>query len=1201
MNNSIKLMSAAFLLMCIPAFSAPEISEFMADNRRSTIDDDDDRSDWIEIYNPDGSPANLRGWSLTDDPSHKLKWEFPAVTLPARGYLVVFASGKNRTNLNAPLHTNFRLRKEGGYLALLDTKSGIVSEFSPTYPQQHEDVSFGKGNTKRDQVVLIKQSAAARAIVPVNNSDDAAWKKTDFDDSGWKSGRTGVGYDYGNRIKLNVAQMRNNNETVYIRIPFDVADLSIIDELALHLQYEDGFAAFINGKKVASDNAPATLNWKSGAPQNRPDSTATTPVEFSIPNAGNVLVEGRNLLAIHGLNNLITSSDLLILPELIAYKKTEVMNSFGYMFVPTPRARNDETVPGLEAGVAFSQPSQSFQTSIQVELERPEAANPKANIHYTLDGTIPSESSPVYSGPLTLRETAPVKARLVHPQGGMGPVGSEMYIEIQRSLANASSNLPLILLENYGDGRPPSGDYQMASMAIIEPENGRSRFRNGFAAASQVGIKVRGSSTGGRSKASLSLEVQDEFGEDKNLPLLGMPNESDWVLWGPYNFDLTLMHNPFIFELSRQIGRYAPRTRFVEVYLNTGGGALSSSDYYGVYALMEKISRDADRVDVERLFEEHKKEPDVSGGYIFKIDRSDPGDSGFGAAGQSIKYVYPKEEEIERPERDAQQQYVRRFFNDMGTALNASYFKNPTRGYAKYIDVDAAIDHHLLNVVAFNVDALRLSGYMYKPRGGKLTFGPIWDFDRALGSTDGRDNNPRTWRSTSSDRGTDFFNYPWWNRMFKDIDFFQKYIDRFQSLRRAEFSKANINAIIDGMANELTEAQKRNLAKWNQRPRSAYGGTYQGEVNHMKTWLSQRISFMEKQFVDPPESDRPAGYTQPGTLVSLKSKEGGKIYYTLNGTDPRRSGGSVAAKAVLYGNTPIKITDSTLLTARVYKTTHRSLTGSNNPPLSSKWSGPLTQFYSIAPSPVTGDLLVSELHYHPADPTPDELSVDSTFRASDFEFIELLNNSKQPLNLTGLTVAGEVRFSFLTDTDKTLDPGERLLLVRNARAFATRYGGEISTGGVYSGKLSNGGGRLEIVDQVGKTILELHYLDDWHPTTDGRGFSLVAKQVVPQGTEAGAEYWRASWNDHGSPGVPDERISISFTEIKIAAEGIVLSFQLPKRKGCVVQYTDALDQAEWFPLKTIEAAAEAQAAQVTDKNWPSTANRFYRLLLKPRE
>ena len=1125
-----KLITGALLLMGFPAFSAPMISEFMADNRRSSIDDDDDRSDWIEIYNPDGLPANLSGWFLTDDPDHELKWEFPAVTLPARGYLVVFASGKNRVNLNAPLHTNFRLRKKGGYLALLDASSGVKSEFSPAYPPQHEDVSFGKGNTKRDQVVLLKQRAAARATVPVNSSDDAAWKKIGFDDSGWKSGRTGVGYDYGNRIGLDVAGMRNNNETVYIRIPFVVGDLSTIDELVLHLQYEDGFAAFINGKKVASDNAPTTLNWKSGAPQNRPDSTATSPVEFPIPNAEGVLVEGRNLLAIHGLNNKVTSSDLLIMPELITYKKTEVMESFGYMFVPTPRARNDETVPGVEASVAFLQPSQSFLSSIKIELQKPETADPVSKIYYTKDGSTPTSSSSVYTGALTLTKTTPLIARLIHPNGGMGPVGSETYFCLQRSLTNVSSNLPLIVLENYGSGRPPQGDYQTASMAVIEPADGRSRLTSPFAAASQVGIKVRGSSTSGRSKASLSLEVQDEFGQDRNLSLLGMPNESDWVLWGPYNFDLTLMHNPFIFELSRQIGRYAPRTRFVEVYLNTGGGTLSSADYYGVYALMEKISRDADRVDVERLFEEHKKEPQVSGGYIFKIDRSDPGDSGFGAAGQSIKYVYPKEEEIERPERDAQQQYVRRFFNEMGTALNASYFKDPKRGYAKYIDVDAAVDHHLLNVLAFNVDALRLSGYMHKPRGGKLTFGPIWDFDRALGSTDGRDNNPRTWRSTSSDRGTDFFNYPWWKQMFKDIDFFQKYIDRFQSLRLTEFSKANINAVIDEMADELREAQKRNLAKWNQRPRSAYGGTYQGEVNHMKTWLSQRISFMEQQFVDPPDSNQPAGHLESGTLVTLKSREGGKIYYTLDGTDPRRSGGQVATKAILYAK-PIKINEGVLVTARVYKTAHRSLTGSNNPPLTSKWSGALTHFYSITPPPAEEDLLISELHYHPSDPSLDELTTDPTFKSSDFEFIEVLNFSQKTLNLSGLTITGEVRFSFLENDNKSLSPGERVLLVRNPKAFAARYGANISIGGVYSGKLSNGGGRLEIVDQSGKLIFELNYQDDWIPATDGRGFSLVAKKLTPQGEMDGTEYWGASLNIHGSPGVPGNHLETNYSVV----------------------------------------------------------------------
>ena len=247
------------------------------------------------------------------------------------------------------------------------------------------------------------------------------------------------------------------------------------------------------------------------------------------------------------------------------------------------------------------------------------------------------------------------------------------------------------------------------------------------------------------------------------------------------------MHNPFIYELSNQIGRYASRTRFVEVFLNINGGALSDSDYYGVYALIEKISRDEDRVAVDRLFPEHGQEPAVSGGYIFKIDRADPGDSGFNGAGRSIRYVYPKEVAIERPERDPQQKYIQRFFQDFSRALSRTTLADGDSGYAGLLDVDAAIDHHLLNVVAFNVDALRLSGYFHKPRGGKLTFGPIWDFDRALGSTDGRDNNPLVWRSASGDRGTDFFNYPWWNTLFRDLDFWQRYIDRYQELR-ASFS-----------------------------------------------------------------------------------------------------------------------------------------------------------------------------------------------------------------------------------------------------------------------------------------------------------------------------------------------------------------------------------------------------------------------------
>src|SRR2546422_6067417 len=133
--------------------------------------------------------------------------------------------------------------------------------------------------------------------------------------------------------------------------------------------------------------------------------------------------------------------------------------------------------------------------------------------------------------------------------------------------------------------------------------------------------------------------------------------------------------------------------------------------------------------------------------------------------------------------------------------------------------------------MAFNVDALRLSAFFYKERNGKLFFGPIWDFDRALDSTDGRDSNPRVWRSQTGDLGTDVFNYPWWGDLFNDIDFWQSWIDRWQDLRLGQFSLTNMNALIDSLANTVRQEQPREQSRWSVAPR---GGSYQAEVNLMK-------------------------------------------------------------------------------------------------------------------------------------------------------------------------------------------------------------------------------------------------------------------------------------------------------------------------------------------------------------------------------
>ena len=113
-----------------------------------------------------------------------------------------------------------------------------------------------------------------------------------------------------------------------------------------------------------------------------------------------------------------------------------------------------------------------------------------------------------------------------------------------------------------------------------------------------------------------------------------MPKDSDWVLYAPYS-DKTLMRDVLAYELSNKMGRYAARTRFVEVFLNRSGSKLSKRDYAGVYVFEEKIKRGKDRVNIQKLTPEDNSEPNITGGYIFKRDHTtSPMDGPFGFFGQ---------------------------------------------------------------------------------------------------------------------------------------------------------------------------------------------------------------------------------------------------------------------------------------------------------------------------------------------------------------------------------------------------------------------------------------------------------------------------------------------------------------------------------------------------------------------------------------
>lgn len=849
----------------------------------------------------------------------------------------------------------------------------------------------------------------------------------------------------------------------------------------------------------------------------------------------------------------------------------------GFYSSPTPNLPNNFEGPGVAGKVVFGTTSRAFTGTIEVSLAQamPEAG---AEIRYTATtnlpvnppSTLPDGESTLYTGPITVSATTMIRARVFAPGKLPGEADTQAFLLLSANAADFSSPIPIIVLTNFVRSTPPETGDQPSFMWVWEPAapDNRARFTNPPTLASRTVIDRRGSSTLGNPKFNLNLETRYPYNEDQvQFPLLGMPYESDWVLHAPYYFDPALLRNPLAYALSNSIGRYASRNRMAEVFVDVNGSSLSftdssSGDYFGVYNVMEKIRRNNDRVDIRRLLKYDNDDVSKTGGWIWKVDRLDPGDSGFSAGGQSFAYYYPKEVEVKSPQRDPQEQYLAKNTNPTSSnplpagyikrfadALNSAGFTNPQTGYAAYLDVPAAVDHHLHNVWCFNVDALRLSGYWTKERGAKMFPGPVWDFDRSLCSTDGRDLNPNVWRSTVPDYGTDFFNYTWWNRLFRDPDFYQKYIDRWQELRRPgqPFSAPVVDALVDSLNAEIgDEAVARDFRRWRQskRPwRSPFTGINYpapgnnpalgqvAEVQRIKDWLQQRADFMDSQWVGPVTSSLPDGNVPAGTNVTLTGPEGATIYYTIDGADPRAPGGLLTGEGPVLSegarvyDGPITISATSRIRARAFKADHTALTGANNPPLVSRWGGLLNVRYATDPPAAAGTLVFSEIHYNPTVPTSQELAVNPLWEASDFEFVELFNPGPGPVDLLGVSLANGIDFEIAATDALSLPAGGSVVIAGDPAAMAARYGSSIGPVlGGFSGNLSNGGELVSLVAANGSDILNVNFDDGWHPATDGSGPSLVVYDPLAAAASFNtAANWRSSAAAGGSPGAYDPR------------------------------------------------------------------------------
>ncbi len=428
-----------------------------------------------------------------------------------------------------------------------------------------------------------------------------------------------------------------------------------------------------------------------------------------------------------------------------------------------------------------------------------------------------------------------------------------------------SSNLPIIIIDTEGQDIPFSDPRIIANMNVIFNGDGERNSIDDPADhySGKISIEIRGESSAGWDIKSYSIETQNEDGSNRNVPLLGLPEENDWILHAPF-YDRSLMRNVLSYHLAREMGWYASRSVYCEVILN--------GEYLGIYVLLEKIKQDNNRVDIATLSPEEITGDDVTGGYIIRVDKEDwkpsfpsaypPNE----ATEFSIRYqyYYPKAEDI-APEQEA---YIQQFMYDFEDVMYDGTYADPELGYSKYLNVDSFVDYVILNELSRNVDGYRLSTYLTKQKdsnGGKLLAGPAWDYNFSFGNIDyneaGRTDG---WQLLffADDEGfsqNDVFQSPfWWKVLFNDGKFRQKLKDRWAELRQTTLSIDSLYSTIDHFANITAEARVRNFEVRPAPGSNDLGGgwfpydarneqieSYEDELNLTKTWIAQRIAWID--------------------------------------------------------------------------------------------------------------------------------------------------------------------------------------------------------------------------------------------------------------------------------------------------------------------------------------------------------------------
>jgi len=440
-----------------------------------------------------------------------------------------------------------------------------------------------------------------------------------------------------------------------------------------------------------------------------------------------------------------------------------------------------------------------------------------------------------------------------------------------------NSNIPVIYLNTFME--VPRVDSVIRGNVKVIDNGGNARNKASdsiFQFLGNVEMKVRGNYSLNFPQRSYNIELfRQNWSDDTSVALCGMPAETDWLLVGTWN-DRAFVRNPLMYQLFYQMGHYATRFRFCEVFLN--------GEYVGIYQLTEKIKRDNDRVDIAKLKDTDLAGDSLTGGYIFKHDYVTDTMGWLSSVAPPLcnfnfgryQYVYPSYKNIKPQQAD----YIRTIVDTLEKRLFSFQFADSIYGYRPLIDANSFADYLICNEFSWNGDGFAKSMYFYKDKDSKdpkIYAGPVWDFDWSLKKMPWINDSIDVWSYKANPCNNLQATLPWYSIMMEDPYFRNIVRCRYEYFRTNILSQTHIDNSIDAIESMVDEAQIRHYTKWptwglslgtpEQMP---YSINMQQELDTMKAMIARRLQWMDMHL--------PGICTTPLSIPNVVEQQSVQVY-----------------------------------------------------------------------------------------------------------------------------------------------------------------------------------------------------------------------------------------------------------------------------------------------------------------------------------